>query len=226
MLTMHSLCGMPAKVVVGSDEQCFYVHTSLLCRHSKFFKAALKEEWAEGQERLVELLEEDPDMFNYYIQWLHDGTIFTWMGDPGDKSRYDHLTRLYALGETLMDTQFRDEVINAIVISTREKDKDGKQWFPGMAAAALIYQRTPPNSPARHLMVDLYVTEGSAAWIKNGAKDAGDSKALNNEFLSDVCIGLLQNRAEDIKSRNPYPALRSGVPCAYHNHDQDKPCEG
>ena len=76
-LTRRSLKGVPVKVVVGADEECFFVHSSVLRKHSEFFDTACKKEWIEGQYRVIKLPEDDSDIFHNYVQWLYTGTIFS-----------------------------------------------------------------------------------------------------------------------------------------------------
>jgi hypothetical protein len=49
----------PIDILVGTnaDMKRFYLDPVLLREHSKFFELALRQSWAEGQERVVKLLE-------------------------------------------------------------------------------------------------------------------------------------------------------------------------
>ena len=61
------------KVNVGEDDEMktFFVHHGLLTQNSSFFTTALKSPWKEAQEQIVELPEDDTDVFELYLQWLY-----------------------------------------------------------------------------------------------------------------------------------------------------------
>ncbi|GIZ43512.1 hypothetical protein CKM354_000673600 [Cercospora kikuchii] len=85
----------PIAIKVGSpNPQMFYVDESVLRKSSKFFDAALKKEWKEGQQRTVDLPECDPEGFKVYINWLHSGKIYAKLECDEDSDRcYDLLTK-------------------------------------------------------------------------------------------------------------------------------------
>ncbi|KAK3700453.1 hypothetical protein LTR37_015957 [Vermiconidia calcicola] len=141
-----SLQGIPVKILVGAEGKCFYVHSSLLREHSEFFKAALNEVWQEGKERMVRLPEEQPAIFELYMQWLYTKRVFWTMEDRG--ADFERLSTLYGLGERIFDTVFQDSTMTAIVTASRTKDDNGKTWSPIGLNTSIIYENTPENSPA------------------------------------------------------------------------------
>lgn len=222
LLTMSSLHGIPIKLVVGTDQQNFFVHPSLL-EHSEFFQSALKREWVEGQERAIHLPDDDSAAFYTYVQWFYTGTIFSKAEGPHGYSNYPFLGKLYVLGDKILDHNFQDTVTNAFVAATRQPGEGGTIRLPAADVASQIYQGTPKKSPACRLMVDIFVTHGAAVWLE---RFVDNTSVLDAEFLLDLSMALLNTKAGDVKSRTPYRELASGdVACAYHAHEKDKPCK-
>lgn len=49
---------------MGSSSKEWLIPAAILSKRSVFFKNALKERWKEGQDRLVTLADDDPDIFS------------------------------------------------------------------------------------------------------------------------------------------------------------------
>jgi len=118
----------PIKVIVGAkavfgdeesdfetinkepDKEIFYLDSGVLKQGGTFFATALKKEWLEGQQGIIYLPEEQPRIFRPYAQWLYTGKIFYETGQRSDD--LDTLSKLYTLGERLMDRGFQDSVLD------------------------------------------------------------------------------------------------------------------
>jgi hypothetical protein len=50
-----------------------YIHETLLRSQSGFFENALKKEWKEGQERVIDLHEVQDRIFEIWVRWLYTG---------------------------------------------------------------------------------------------------------------------------------------------------------
>ena len=59
------------------------MHIAVLDAHSEFFKAALKQDWAEGQQRTVNLPDDDAIALNTYFHWLYTHMILNKMTEEG-----------------------------------------------------------------------------------------------------------------------------------------------
>lgn len=63
----------------------FTVHEELVRASSPFFEAALGRDWQEAAERIVNLPDDRPAIFQLYIQWLYSGQMFCQV--QGDKAQ-------------------------------------------------------------------------------------------------------------------------------------------
>lgn len=151
------------RILVGSEEQSFFVHAAILTATSEFFTAALKKEWKKVENSPIKLPKEKIQTFELYVRWLYAAQIYT--KTEGDSHNYEVLAELYALGERLIDPMFRNCVMNAFLAGINEYDKDGKTWWPIATTATFIYRNTPSDSPARRFIVDCFVKSGEGTWI-------------------------------------------------------------
>lgn len=167
---------------VGEQERKMLVHGSYLSRHSEFFRAALKKEWVEGQTRTIKPPEETPELMAQYLNFLYGKRLPTdsTKNDTQKGAVYNALTALYALGERLLDCKIRNAILREIVRFTT-LISEGLNCFPASPAINNIYNCTTEASPARRLMVDLYVTNGGEDWFASG---------LHSVFFQDLAKAL------------------------------------
>lgn len=128
MLTEGSISSAPIEVCVGKDKVSFFVHESVLCKSSKFFDAALKKEWEEGQRRIIHLPDDDPDEVYAYIRWLYWKKLFVKTTDDEGKPVLLPVVRLYVLGERLLDDSFQDCVLNSSQARNRTRMRAGQDF--------------------------------------------------------------------------------------------------
>ncbi|KAK5134964.1 hypothetical protein LTR08_005916 [Meristemomyces frigidus] len=198
--------GKPIEVIVGeglSNKQSFYVHEAVLRQSSSFFNTALNKEWKEGQEHAVELPDYDACVFEQYVQWLYTARIAC-MPANNEQSNYGfgRLTRLYVLGEKLMDPALQTDIINALVLARRS------DAIPINRNVNTIYEGTPVGSPARKLMVDMHVLRQGKNQLK--------LIAPHPDFLLDLVTSLLHKRTLSDEVRLEFAELDTGVPASYY----------
>ena len=207
------------KVEVGADKKCFFVHPSILSQSSEFFAAALKKEWREGQNRSIQLAEYEKEIFELYLRWLYSGKIF--VKNSGEDSGYPTLAKLYVLGEKIMDSEFQDRVIDAMIAASLEKDEEGWTYHPDSHPALIIYEGTSEGSPARGLIINEFVAFGRDKWI---TKEAQCGLELNEEFVRDLITALLDRRVLPANEKAEYKSFKNSPGCKYHKHGKDQPC--
>ena len=179
-------------LLVGPNEEKFVVHGTQLKSTSDFFVAALKKEWAEGQERTVKLPEEDPTMLTHYLAFAYDGSISDVKAIPEPfedcealQDHFTHLCNLYLVGERLQDKNIRNRIIDKFFELTRLSDSDNCSYYPSGAEAKIIYGGTTAGAPMRRLLIDTTVATGRESWV-----DDGDD--LDPQWVRDVAKGLLR----------------------------------
>lgn len=89
-----------------------------ITRNSDFFRACLKKGWAEGRPRNIKLPEEDPSKIAYYLDFIYTSKLpteaYTAKQSQSTVVRV-MLATLYNLGERMLDTRFRNAIINEFI---------------------------------------------------------------------------------------------------------------
>jgi hypothetical protein len=156
----------------------FSLHENVL-HQSPFFANALRPEWvAACVDKLIVLEKEDPHIFAGYVQWLYSHNIDTTF----NKIKW---AEMYVLGETLMDSNFQNKVLETMVQRCETKNS-----YPAGIAIDIIYKGTPEGSPAWHLLVDYYVWGARSSWFK-GQNMATERPA---DFINDLLLTLVSRR--------------------------------
>ncbi|UKZ78420.1 hypothetical protein TrVFT333_006160 [Trichoderma virens FT-333] len=153
----------------------------------------MKAYWETSNSGSIALKEEDPEVFEVYLHWLYFETLPVKNDNPGLEGNieYVQLAKAYALGEFLQDVNFKDAVLDAILIKSRSAASDGLNWYPVGPAIRHIYEGTPESSAARRLLVDMYTYHGLGEWLTKWA----NKDDLPKQFLLDLAIEALTKRA-------------------------------
>jgi len=172
-------CGI-VTLVVGETQTPMSVHERFITRTSEFFATALKKAWGEGQTRVIKLPEEDPVHLAYYLDWIYTRKLPTDVYRGSSQigatitlpaSCYDShmiLSHLYVLGERMLDTDFRNSVLEELIHVTDlemfpESPAICSSIGPPLQVISIIYQGTTSASPARRLLVDWCLAFGHQA---------------------------------------------------------------
>ncbi|XPS98304.1 hypothetical protein M3J09_007512 [Ascochyta lentis] len=101
----HFLTSTVVTVKVAQS-RTYYLHSDLLCAESKRFANSLSGNFKEAKDRTIEIEEEDPELFGYFVEYLYrDRSILS--RAINHYSEYFTLARLYAMGERLVAEAFQ-----------------------------------------------------------------------------------------------------------------------
>lgn len=112
LISIIRYCEKPPKhvqIVVGAQRKIFYIPEELICERVDYFKAAFKGGFREGREKRLELIEEDPEVFRYIIDWifgqsrLKETSSLVKSENPASKvvEKITHFCKLYFLADKL-----------------------------------------------------------------------------------------------------------------------------
>lgn len=87
------------------------------------------------------------------------------------------LAELYVLGERMLDRNFQDELLRELVRFMKLPVQHVVDFGPPFTAMSVIYQGTTASSPARRLLVDIF--------LRHPVELYGISH-LEKEFLADL----------------------------------------
>lgn len=179
--------------MVGPERKPFTVHELIICASSPLFKSAMSGPWKESKEHVVNLPEDDPNIFALYSHWLYYAKIPVRIegateAKPGQRlnEEYRELIRAYILGDKLLDIKFQNSVIDAIVeTSSTIHPQDGRAYYPNIPEINIAYENTTESSKIRSLLVDMWVSKAVVNWF--------ESPNLPKEFLISVIKGFIKN---------------------------------
>jgi hypothetical protein len=238
------LIGPMVKVVVGEDievsTQTFFVHADLLTSRSSFFAKALRSyakagpgddedkakqvveyesvHWREGEERVVRLPVDEPEIFANYTKLIYAGVLPilkdpkklemdpATMTEDGIKKAeakfkervvcavdvvFETLAKLYVFCEKIRDKVAKQTLLESFVKESSETRASGTNYYPGPVPVRDIYFGTLPSDPLREFLADSYAHVGLSTWL--GQKQ--NYKSVPHEFLFDLAAELYKVRA-------------------------------
>ncbi|KAH7094899.1 hypothetical protein FB567DRAFT_600599 [Paraphoma chrysanthemicola] len=180
-------------VIVGKEprQERFLVHEGIFSARSEFFRRAMNGNWAERDERLIELPEDDPEVFSMYVNFVYTNNIAT---GPNENpvsvewcdEEYMLLSELFVLCEKLCDIGGKNAVIRAILAVSHEVTDKHCCFNPFEAAITIMYSGTPKSSLGRKLMADMWTCKSVDYLSRHGDE-------LPKDFLLDLAIARHNN---------------------------------
>lgn len=153
--------------------------------------------------------DDEPHILGLYQQWLYSGCITSddRGSTPKEKAKeYERLVKCYILGEKLLDSIFKDCIIDTIMsllMTTHLFDP---------SLTNLVYDCTPPASPLRKLWLDIYIFCGSPSWLDD-----------SHDPHPDFTIELSRKQMGFWLGARPVDGARFLLePCTYHEHEDGK----
>ncbi|KAL8951250.1 MAG: hypothetical protein Q9222_002752, partial [Ikaeria aurantiellina] len=168
-------------VVVGKTQTPFHVHKGLLCSKSAYFNAAFNSSFKEAVDGSIRLIDEDPNIFRYYILWVYNQPFDEDILDDDCFYLYLMADRLGSevLQNLVMDIIWDQRQVENYDCQKREEDSQPspRTEYPVQPETIThVYENTLPGSMLRSILVDCF------AWNEN----LGDYPELVNtppEFL-------------------------------------------
>jgi hypothetical protein len=176
----------------GKYKKKCIVHSAVLRKSSKYFGGAeLKPSASRFSTIEIDIPSISPEIFEIYLHWLYSKTFPTAIPDNdnlGEEEEYKTLSACYVVGEIFNDALFKNAVLDAF-LEVRINQPFMNFIEPGKDAIAIIYDGTCKGSPARRLVVDMWVKFGEANW-------ADRLKDMPDEFCLDLTRALLARNDE------------------------------
>jgi len=162
-----------------------------------------------------------PAVFDDYLHWVYRGvTVVRDRGDRSDDNFSNHmwayLVALWIAGDQLGDTALRNAAINSM--RATEKDFGRGPYYDEVNKA---WERTPPLSTLRRLIMDIYVI------LLNNKYLHTQWDSSNQEFLKEHpqrTFEITRATIKGVKVDVSSPHQRSA--CHYHEHKEGGPACG
>jgi hypothetical protein len=205
-------------LILGPDEQEFYISKDLICSQSEFFAAACSEQWETGRTNITRLKEDNPDAFTLFLIWLSTGTIED-SAELIDAANLDkkqdngaltneflRLAECFVLGDALQAQEFCNYIVDVLI---GKCNTSTKMLCSSDEAVEYVWTHTPRSSTLRRLILDNF-----AADIILDFDAIARPSAAAQEFyfeLSKVAITAWRTKSVllDVWKKDP---------CLYHKH--------
>ncbi|MCJ1365703.1 hypothetical protein MMC16_004828 [Acarospora aff. strigata] len=190
----------------NGDLQTFAVHKNILCQQSSFFKAALMGRFKEAAAGKVELPEDRPELFDHFVQWIYTQDLKQVIAEA-TPSRWTTLFKLYVLADKLQVETLKNAIMDYVLYMAQVAVKDGapRAEYPTNADISAVYENTPPASPMRKFLSELFALL---------PKFSIEKDEVSKDYLFDLAIVLrLHNKVS-----TGLPCIMK-EPCRYHEHD-------
>ena len=132
-------------IISGAEKKPFAVHRTLLVEKCSYFKAALSENFMEGQSKVIRWPEVSSDIVAYFPTWLYSGDIRNEdkLGQPLAKVSFGTLTKLYIFAIRYSITALSDASCKQITKTLQHWDRfDGLDSdFPNTCILSFIFGR-------------------------------------------------------------------------------------
>ncbi|KAI4189404.1 MAG: hypothetical protein L6R41_001512 [Letrouitia leprolyta] len=193
-------------VKVGSEaaQKSFVMHTELLTYHSAFFKAATAGNWDEAKTGVINLPEDDPEVFQLFLDWLYQPKLCL------DDIQAHSLSLIFALwifGDKKQAAVFQ----NAVIEDLRTFTNNAPNFSPGDMRFA--FDNIAEGSSLRSFLVDISFWQSSivkllqcmleeARYPKAFVQD--DVERYFNHFPRPSPASIKKNRPHAINTRVYY----------------------
>ena len=128
---------------------------NLIIHHSTFFAAALNGSFLESSLNSIKLIEDDPAVFELFVQWLYLGKIDT---EPEELEAY---LMAWVLGDKLGCSKFKDYVIIRIIEYHNNN-------YLNASSVEYAYNNTPSTSELRQWALMQLWYESHIGQLENG----------------------------------------------------------
>ncbi|KAH0336937.1 hypothetical protein KCU81_g8372, partial [Aureobasidium melanogenum] len=233
----------PILVRVGSltSSQDFHIHAARLAASSPYFAELLDKQIEEDAP--LELLEDDPIVFQLYAHYIYDKKSITSLDLTASNAALDSrsaaydtyidLLQAYIFGEKVQNSDFQNEVMNRILqcIGNMHNGKspkasaltDNKDDLPSASSSEnivrplieLLYPSLPPDSIGRGLVVETFIVLWSHSDVlQNFVPD------VSRELLTEIAEMLLSGDKDHI--RDAWAQAIDGDYSYYHSARYDE----
>lgn len=149
------------KLSIGDDAVTLQVPQSILCKTSKFFKNAMKREWAEQRTdpHTIDLPDDCIENVTSYILWLESHEICAKKAiggsfDPTDPDDQQELGKVL-IKAYIYNLKVIDDIYRKTIIRHLFRLHDTYDWIPRPDALEMLYEATSIGDSGRRLMQNI-----------------------------------------------------------------------
>lgn len=191
----------------------------LICSRSAYFKGMFKRGFKEEKEQRATIPEEDPVIFDMFVEWLYKDRIskFDMALSTETSGPFIDRIKLYEYGVKICLPELQDFAMSNLMSGYAEYRRD-----PSFQAIILSYKLTRPGSPLREFMAKTLVQLiGSDITSAYATKTATDIVMENPDLVRDMIrITGFYNLNSDLQGVRPWTLPK----CEFHVHAPGAEC--
>ncbi|KAK5164051.1 uncharacterized protein LTR77_010142 [Saxophila tyrrhenica] len=198
-------------ILVGTEVQAsFRVPLETFFTTSKYFTALCSDRWKRPADEVLRLPDIEPRIFNVYCGWQeheHIDLAYLNLGNTGfpdaTEARCDVLIRAYALGDMVLDVNFRDTVVDRVASMV-----SGGGRISSAANVTTLYDLVPRRSK----LALLFVVDWSHR--RYGMRIYRDHLSdMPQDFVVEIAMYCIRRQHLHHLPRGPIDN------CRYHEHE-------
>jgi hypothetical protein len=206
-------------VDVGPDHQKYRIYTELISYYSEYFRNALKKPWKEADDRVVELPDIEPQVFDVFVNWLYSQKVPEknrhWI-ERTDETKHNKncpshceqvemlILKTYVFADRFLIPKFRCAIYNYLAASLT-KDAIPPYYEVIIFAFGNLTEKSP--------MLDLLVGLHCAFWDENCDTESNGELELRKELPVDFFLRVMIQSSK-MKDKE---LVKSLVECGCHN---------
>lgn len=206
---MRDLCKGPqvtVRVGIKPNIEEFFIQKDLLRSKSSLFEAAMSGPWEESNTNTVNMLEEDPEVFTVFQNWLYTSELRyeTDFESPTVKDLIDLAISITLFGVRNSAEQFHDLSIDLLMKTTL-----GEEFLVTGAKVHRAYENTMSGAPLRLCLQDV-VARRALRYRSLGKLFFAASESYPAEFVMEVFESFYEGLSRELYN------LRSSAVSDFH----------
>ncbi|KAI9658960.1 MAG: hypothetical protein M1821_001920 [Bathelium mastoideum] len=203
----------PSEEVEKEKRSSFFVYEKHLTHHSTFFRKALSGPWTESISRVIELPEDEPKVFQLFVQWLYTED-YAHYSDCAAPKEYHY--KLYVFADKLQVPALKNCVIDNLI-----NDQFLQDLIPFHEPdIRFVYKHTTEGSKLRLLTCAGFLSDMGSENEKELFLDSPPrvrARKVPDFYLQLFRMSLASNMWK------PGVDLRK-MRCHFHEHEEEKRC--
>lgn len=196
------------------------MHKNFLTQVSPYFRAALRKDFQEAQDRTIDLPHVKADTMERFIDWLYTGKFeiaeINERLEGGTNKRQQELVDLYVFADAHDVPSLRMVAIDALF----DHFNNRKTQLPSEKEIASMFAQLPPSSALLKLIVDVDCRYHVMNEGKTEAEKKSASRKLPPEFLASAYVR--HSYAMGRIRRGEWELRYELRVCDYHEHAEQK----
>ncbi|KIV95194.1 hypothetical protein PV10_02874 [Exophiala mesophila] len=178
------------KIFVGPGKKELAMHKDLLCAASKYFNAAFNHGFAEGEDGVLNLPDEEPGRFQLFYDWLYTGRVVEgpsmYMTEDTQLYSDEFWLEIYDMADRLMVPSLGEVAL----LRLRALFSDEIPLVPSRKFIAAVFERESESLTllekflVHHVYFWAYRSHGVTDWSEVAASNDRFGRLIGQTFLS------------------------------------------